>query len=83
VRFALAADGANVALQQRAEATAGLRARGLPTLPSTIALECATNPFLRSAESALRASATRWLGRAPDDAQSCFAALRAWKDDFR
>jgi len=83
LRFALAADGDNRELQLRAANAAELRARGLPTLPSTIALERATNPFLRCSEPALWSSATQRLNDPPKDAATSFAALRAWKDAFQ
>ncbi|CAE6698569.1 hydroxyacylglutathione hydrolase [Candidatus Nitrotoga fabula] len=47
IRFALACEPGNARLRQRQADTQSLRAAGLPTLPSTIALEKATNPFLR------------------------------------
>jgi hydroxyacylglutathione hydrolase len=59
------------------------RAKGLPTLPSTIADERATNPFLRATEPAVRAAAQAHAGRALDDAVAVFAELRAWKNAFR
>jgi len=39
------------------------RSRGEPTVPSVIALERATNPFVRVAEPAVIAAAERWAGR--------------------
>ncbi len=50
-RFALAHDGENAALQTRANEVEALRAAGTPTIPVTLGVERATNPFLR-AESA-------------------------------
>jgi hydroxyacylglutathione hydrolase len=50
-RFALAHDGENAALQARAKEVEALRAAGTPTIPVTLGVERATNPFLR-AESA-------------------------------
>lgn len=46
--FALHVDPTNAALQARAQDVAALRAAGKPTLPSTLGLERATNPFLRA-----------------------------------
>lgn len=74
-RFALAVDGDNPALQARAQAIAKLRALGLPTVPTQIGLELATNPFLRAP--ALKAG----LGLAED--VEAFAELRRQKDHFR
>ncbi|MDP5071268.1 MAG: hydroxyacylglutathione hydrolase [Congregibacter sp.] len=80
--FARAADPDNRELQQREADAQALRAAGRPTVPSTIGLERATNPFLRSASEALRAgliAAGRGTGR---DSVEAFAELRAWKDKF-
>jgi hydroxyacylglutathione hydrolase len=47
-KFALSVDGENAALQSRAAEVARLRAEGKPTVPMKLALELATNPFLRA-----------------------------------
>jgi hydroxyacylglutathione hydrolase len=70
-RFALSVDGA-AAVRNRAEAVFSARAGGEPTVPTTIALEKATNPFLRAPR------------LEPDLAPAqAFARLRAAKDSFR
>ena len=81
-RFALTVDRDNEALAQRARDAAERRAGGAPTLPSTIAQERATNPFLRSDAPAIRAALG--MGDATDRATriAAFAALRARKDAF-
>jgi hydroxyacylglutathione hydrolase len=48
-RFALAVDPDNAALRQRAAAVEAARAAGEATVPTTIALERDTNPFMRAA----------------------------------
>jgi len=53
LRFALAVEPENLAVQQRIAKVATLRAAGLPSVPSTLAEEKATNPFLRCTESAV------------------------------
>jgi hydroxyacylglutathione hydrolase len=58
-----------------------LRADGAPTVPSRLALELATNPFLRTAEPAVIAAAQGFAGRALADATEVFTALRRWKDE--
>jgi hydroxyacylglutathione hydrolase len=50
-RFALSVDD-DPALRDRAEAVFAARAEGRPTVPTTIALERATNPFLRAGDAA-------------------------------
>lgn len=48
-RYARHAEPANRAILERLEAVERARDAGEPTIPTTIALECATNPFLRAA----------------------------------
>jgi hydroxyacylglutathione hydrolase len=83
LRFARAVEPANAALAERERGTASLRAADRPTVPSTLALERATNPFLRTDAPDVRAAAAGRLGRAPVDAVEVFAAVRQWKDGFR
>ncbi|UAL10235.1 hydroxyacylglutathione hydrolase [Caulobacter segnis] len=71
-RFALSVDD-DPALQARAAAVFAARERGEPTVPTTIAAEKATNPFLRAP--LLRPSAA-----SPAEA---FAEIRAAKDSFK
>jgi hydroxyacylglutathione hydrolase len=47
-RFALTVEPDNAALVNRAEAVDRLRARGEPTVPFSLAMEAATNPFVRA-----------------------------------
>jgi hydroxyacylglutathione hydrolase len=75
-RFALSVDDGE-ALKARAQAVFAARERGEPTVPTTIALEKATNPFLRAP---LLAGAVGKAG-APD--YEAFAAVRAAKDAFK
>jgi hydroxyacylglutathione hydrolase len=49
-KFALAVDGGNAALVERAAEITALRAAGQATLPVTLGTERATNPFLRAAD---------------------------------
>lgn len=48
-RYALVAEPDNAALAERMAQVDTMRAQGLPTVPTTIALERATNPFMRAA----------------------------------
>ncbi|MEH3040707.1 MAG: hydroxyacylglutathione hydrolase [Sphingomonas paucimobilis] len=47
-RYALSAEPDNAAIVERMAAVEALRAKGEPTVPTTIGAELATNPFLRS-----------------------------------
>ena len=74
-RFALSVDP-NPALKARAEAIFAARERGEPTVPTTIALEKATNPFLRAPYLAAA------MGKAGAPDFEAFGAVRAAKDAF-
>ncbi len=76
--FALTIDPGNPALTNRIAAITAARARGLPTVPAPLALERATNPFLRACEPEVK---TR-LGLADATDAEVFAAIRARKDNF-
>jgi hydroxyacylglutathione hydrolase len=82
IRFAKAVDPENAALADLEERAKQLCGRGLPTLPSTIGQEKATNPFVRVREPAVVASASRRAGKALDDPVSVLAAIREWKNAF-
>ncbi len=82
IRFALAVEPSNPDLVQRAADCASSRSRGEPTVPSELALEKATNPFLRCAQATVREALVRHRPGAGGDGAALFAALRAWKDVF-
>ena len=82
ILFALACEPDNAQLKQRQREVHALRAAGQPTLPSTIALEKATNPFLRYAEPAVMAAVQRESHTELTNETSVFTALRSWKDRF-
>ena len=82
LRFAMAVEPGSIAVQQRSESVAGLRAAGRATIPTTIQVELETNPFLRCDEPAVRAAAAGRLGRVPADAVETFTAIREWKNRF-
>ena len=77
-RFALSVDPDNAALQARAAEIEALRARGEPTVPTTIGRELETNPFLRPDDSGIR---THLGMKAANDAE-VFAEIRTRKDNF-
>ncbi|HRF71559.1 MAG TPA: hydroxyacylglutathione hydrolase [Accumulibacter sp.] len=81
LRFAMAVEPGNRRLQSRVNEVAVARAKGWATVPSTIAIEKASNPFLRCSEPEVAASARRRVVDA-DDEVAVFAALRDWKNGF-
>jgi len=83
LRFARAVEPGNGELAAREARDTATRARNAPTVPSTIADERATNPFLRAEVPAVRAAAEAHAGRALPDAVAAFAELREWKNTFR
>jgi hydroxyacylglutathione hydrolase len=82
LRFAAAVEPANPAIAQRTQREREKRERGLPTVPSTIDEELATNPFLRAGRPAVRAAAEAQVGHPLAGDVAVFAALRAWKNAF-
>jgi len=82
IRFARAVDPLNKLLAAREERAQRQRDAGLPTLPSTLGEERATNPFLRCAEPAVVESANKYLGARVADPVRVFAAIRDWKNKF-
>ncbi len=77
-RFALTVEPDNAALVARARDIDVARAKGMPTVPTTIGLEKATNPFLRATSPALM----RTLGLEGSDPVTVFGETRRRKDRF-
>ena len=77
-RFALSVEPDNQALVQRSAEIDRLRANGQPTVPSTLGVERATNPFLRPDSPDLQ----RTIGLEGADIVEVFAKTRALKDAF-
>ncbi len=77
-KFALSIDPENPALISRSETVETARKNGQATVPSTLAEELATNPFLRPSDPAIRAGLNM---RDATDAE-VFAEIRACKDRF-
>jgi hydroxyacylglutathione hydrolase len=82
IRFAEAVEPGNRELAARRARDEARRARGEPTLPSTIADELATNPFLRCHEPGVVAAAQARAGRELAGPVEVFAEIRQWKNDF-
>jgi hydroxyacylglutathione hydrolase len=82
LKFALAVEPDNADLIDYTAQCEALRARDLPTLPSSVARERQINPFLRVTAPQVQASARR-RDRDAGDAISVLAALRQWKNEFR
>ena len=76
--FALSVEPGNADLVARSEEIDRLRAAGEPTVPTTIGLEKATNPFLRPDSPNLQAT----VGMENGDLVAVFAETRRRKDSF-
>ena len=81
LRFAVAVEPLNAALLDRVKRVTELRSAGQSSVPSTLAEEKATNPFLRSGEPAVIAAA---LEHAAVDRSNVavFTAIRQWRNSF-
>ena len=77
-RFALAVEPDNAELRARAAEIDRLRDEGRPTLPTTLAAEIATNPFLRADLASLQVG----LGLLDRPVEEVFAELRERKNRF-
>jgi len=78
-RFALTVDPENSLLAARAKEVDLLRAQGSFTLPTTIGLERATNPFLRAEDPLVQ----RAVGMSEGEPVGVFAKIREMKNAFR
>ncbi|WP_144156755.1 hydroxyacylglutathione hydrolase [Paraburkholderia sp. BCC1885] len=83
IRFALAAEPDNLALQAWRDKATALRERGVPTLPTTIGHEKAVNPFLRADQPAIQTTLAEQLHESVLDRLTAFTLLREWKNRFR
>jgi len=82
IRFARAVEPDNAALRDLEIHAKKQRDQDLPTLPSTVSQEKATNPFVRVREPAVIAAANRYAGKTLNDPVSVLAAIREWKNSF-
>lgn len=71
----------NPALAERQSADQARRDQYLPTVPSRLELERATNPFLRTSAPEVIAAAERFAGHALKTPAEVFTVLRRWKDE--
>lgn len=82
LRFAQTVEPDNATLAQYRQWCDAQRAQNLPTLPSTIGLEQAINPFLRAHQPSLALAAQAHNPACGEDALAVFATLREWKNVF-
>jgi len=77
-KFALTIEPENADLQARIRDISEKRTKSLPTVPSKLSLELATNPFLRANLAQVKAS----LGLEEASDAAVFAEIRTRKDNF-
>jgi hydroxyacylglutathione hydrolase len=82
IRFAKALEPGNAALLALEARAAAQREQNLPTLPTDIGQERATNPFLRVSEPQVVAAASKYAGRPLNDPVEVLAAIREWKNNY-
>ena len=83
LRFALVTEPGNTALVTRIQAEQAKRDKGIPTVPSTIGLEKATNPFLRYRQPTIVKQLFLTEHISSEEPIAAFTALREWKNSFR
>jgi len=86
LRFAVAVEPRNTALQTYMAQCQQLRAEGTPTLPAQLGNELQINPFLRARHPDVRLAVAQHAGLSASeqtDDVAVFAALREWKNNFR
>jgi hydroxyacylglutathione hydrolase len=82
LEFAMTVDGNNDALKLAQRMCKRIRAKNGVTLPTCLAQESAINPFVRTHDKAVIASAEFYKGQALNSPSDVFAALRQWKNSF-
>jgi hydroxyacylglutathione hydrolase len=82
LRFALTLEPGNAELARKYRRVKEQSDRGEPTVPTTVAEELATNPFLRTDSRELRDAVRRQSPGCPDDPVAVFARTRELKDSF-
>lgn len=82
LRFAVAVEPDNEILAARNREVIRKREQNLPTVPSALETELASNPFLRTRVPAVRRVARQRLGHTPQNDAETFFAIRQWKDVF-
>ena len=82
INFAKLVEPGNQVLAQLNISAEKQRKSNLPTLPSTIVIEKACNPFLRCDNPEVIHNASNYIGKTLTDPISVFAAIREWKNNL-
>ncbi len=82
LKFAIAVDPGNEAIEQYMNLVKILRSENRPSLPTTLNQERLINPFLRIADPSIQSQLVKKYGHKPESDAESFAMLRTWKDNF-
>ena len=82
LRFALTLEPGNAKLQEKYRRVKEQTDRGEPTVPTSVADELETNPFLRYESPELRRSIQQRFSTGANDSVEIFARTRELKDSF-
>jgi len=82
LEFALTVEPTSVALHQTYAQCVAKRRVGKATLPTDLATELATNPFLRTRETSVREAIKKSTSLQTDDDFLIFSELRMWKNRY-
>jgi len=82
LRFAELIEPNNLNIQQRIKHTNALRQQGKPSIPFSLELELATNPFLRCDHDDILQASQQHSSLTLTTDEAVFTQLRLWKDTF-
>jgi hydroxyacylglutathione hydrolase len=82
LRFAQAVEPGNCDIAERFAQVSQWRSENRISLPSNLALERRTNPFIRTRETSVKEKPDERTGTDNQSPSAIFASLRAWKDKF-
>ena len=80
IAFAKRVEPQNSALLSRAEEALRMRSDSIPTVPSVLRQEKATNPFLRASTPSVQRAVQTYYNQSFVSPVQVFAAVRSWKD---
>lgn len=82
IQFALHIEPNNTYTLHRQDICSALREQGLPTLPTTVADELKSNPFVRTDQPDVIRAAEHHIGHPLGTKAEVFGVIRSMKDDF-
>lgn len=82
IAFARTVEPNNADLEKREHRAKQLRSENTPTLPTSIAIEKACNPFLRCHQQEIIKTASQYAGKMLNEPIDVFSTLREWKNCF-